>query len=472
MPEDNRRLFEEQSVFQVILRLAVPTIISQIILVIYNMADTFYIGMTESDVMLSAVTVCLPAFMFLSAIANLFGIGGAAVISRAHGARNQQKAIEASGFAIWGCIGMTLVYSLLAWTFIDPYIRLLGGFHSEVHSKAKEYLMITVVIGGVFTSMNSLMSHLMRSEGRSRQAGFGIALGGVLNIALDPLWMFVILPKGHEVLGAAIATALSNAIALAYFMLLLRRVKKEGSDLTVRFLPDSLKDGTMQEVLKTGSAACIMTLFENISYAVLDHLMAYAGIAHQAGIGVAKKVNMLSHSIVRGMSQGVLPLIAYTFAHRNYTRMKKTILISSLLSVGISTVCMGINLIFAKPLIDIFTADGPSQMIGAHFLRILCAGCPFSAFAYAIISFMQATGEDKKSFALALLRKGLIDIPLMVLLFSFHSADLIVLATPVADFICCMTAAVLFVKTMQRLKQIQTERHHSNTTVHSIPVRS
>ena len=113
---------------------------------------------------------------------------------------------------------------------------------------------------------------------------------------------------------------------------------------------------------------------------------------------------MLSPCIVRGMSHGVLPLLAYTFAHRVYARMKKSILASSLLSVGISTVCMTICLILARPLVGIFTADGSSQMLGARFLKILCVGCPFSAFAYAIISFMQATGEDKKSFALALLR--------------------------------------------------------------------
>ncbi len=468
MPESNRRLFEEQSVFHVILQLAVPTIISQIILVIYNMADTFYIGMTESDFMLSAVTVCLPAFMFLSAIANLFGIGGAAVISRAHGAGDQKKAVEASGAAVWGCVSLTLVYSLAAFLFADPYIRLLGGFHGEVHARAKEYLFVTVVFGGIFTSMNSLMAHLMRSEGRSRQAGFGVALGGILNIILDPLFMFVILPKGQEVLGAAVATALSNVAALGYFVLLLVKVKKDGSDLTLRLSKESLRDGTTHEILKTGAAACIMTLFENISYAVLDHLMAYAGVAHQAGIGVAKKVNMLSHSIVRGMSQGVLPLIAYTFAHRNYARMKKTILISSLLSVGISTVCMGISLLFARPLIDIFMADGFSQTIGAHFLRILCIGCPFSAFAYAIISFMQATGEGKQSFILALLRKGLIDIPLMIALFRFHSIDLIVLATPVADFICCLAAACLFVKTMRRFQKTQESRHKQESASFTI----
>ena len=451
MPEENRSMFEEQSVFQVVLKLAIPTIISQIILVIYNMADTFYIGMTESDVMLSAVTVCLPAFMFLSAIANLFGIGGAATISRAQGAGNNRRASGAAGAAFWGTVVLTILYSCIALAFLDSYVNLLGGLNAAVHEEAKKYLMVTVVIGGLFTALDSLMAHLIRSEGRSREAGFGITLGGILNIVLDPLFMFVLLPKGREVLGAAIATALSNVLSFLYFLWLLRHVQKDGSVLDLKFDPSCLKDGTMKEVLKTGAAACIMTLFENISYAVLDHLMAYAGIIYQAGIGVAKKINMLSHSVVRGMSQGVLPLIAYTYAHRNYERMKKTILISSLLSVGISLICMGTCLIFAKPLVDIFTADGPSQAAGAEFLRILCIGCPFSAFAYAVISFMQAVGQNKKSFILALLRKGIIDIPLMIFLFRHMDPNLIVMATPIADVICCFISVVLFCIMNKRL---------------------
>lgn len=213
MSEKKRKLFEDENVFSVVLKLAIPTMISQIILVIYNMADTFFIGLTESDVKLSAVTVCLPAFMFLSAIANLFGIGASATISRAIGNAKKERATAAAGFAFWGCLFVTAFYSLLAFLLRDVFVYLLGGIHADVRAEAVRYLMITVVAGGVFTSLNSMLSHLVRSEGRALRSGIGIALGGILNIVLDPLFMFVLLPPGLEVIGAAIATALSNFIA-------------------------------------------------------------------------------------------------------------------------------------------------------------------------------------------------------------------------------------------------------------------
>ena len=202
------RIFERDNLLGAIMRLAIPTVISQIILVIYNMADTYFIGMTGRDDMIAAVTVCMPAFMFLSAIANLFGVGGASVIARALGQRDVDKARATAAFSFWGCAALTLLYSLAAYLLSDLFIDALGGFDPRVHVLAKRYLLVTVTMGGVFTSMNSMLGHLVRSEGRSLHAGVGIALGGVMNIALDPLFMFALLPTGHEVLGAAIATAL------------------------------------------------------------------------------------------------------------------------------------------------------------------------------------------------------------------------------------------------------------------------
>ena len=304
------RVFEEYPVVRAVLTLAVPTVVSQVILVIYNMADTFFIGQTGSDTKITAVTVCMPAFMFLSAISNLFGIGGASVIARALGAGDVQRARRTAGFAFWGCLGVTLAYSLGAWLLIHSFVDALGGSAPEVHGLSCRYLMWTVVLGGACTSLNALLGHLVRSEGRSAQAGFGIALGGVLNIALDPLFMFVILPRGNEVAGAAIATCLSNAIASLYFLVLLRALGRK-SVLSLKPSRACLADGIPGDVLTTGLPACLMTLCENISYAVLDNLMALSGTAAQAGIGVAKKVNMLAHCMARGMSQGVLPLIAY-----------------------------------------------------------------------------------------------------------------------------------------------------------------
>ena len=452
--ERERKLFEEDGVLGAVLRLAIPTVISQIILVVYNMADTFFIGLTRSDSMLTSVTVCMPAFMFLSAISNLFGVGGASVISRALGAGTPKKAKYAASFAFWGCVALTLLYSLGSLVFLHPFVNALGGIDPAVHGNACRYLRWTVIFGGLATSLNALLGHLVRSEGRSMQAGFGIALGGVLNIALDPLFMFVILKPGSEVAGAAIATMLSNLCATLYFFAVMR-VNRQQSVLTLRLTRRALDYEIPRDVLLTGLPACLMTLCENISYAVLDNLMASFGMMAQAGIGVAKKVNMLAHCMVRGMSQGVLPLIGYTYAAKNYKRMKAAVTRSTLISIGLASACMAVSLLFSRSLIGIFIQhESPSLDYGAAFLRILCIGGPFSAFAYAVISFFQATGQSFKSFLLAVLRKGLLDIPLMFLLVRLIPVYGIVWATPIADMACCLVAAVMMTRFIGDL------RHH------------
>ena len=445
------RVFEQYPIVRAVLALAVPTVVSQIILVIYNMADTFFIGLAGSDAMITAVTVCMPAFMFLAAISNLFGVGGASVIARSLGAADAPRARRTAAFALWGCLAVTALYSLGAWRFMDRFVDALGGGSPEVHGSSCQYLLWTVVLGGAATSVNALLGHLVRSEGRSMQAGFGIALGGVLNIGLDPLFMFVLLPKGSEVLGAAMATALSNLIAATYFLILIFCSRKR-SIIQLRPRVRMLADGIPGDVISTGLPACLMTLCENISYAVLDNLMALNGTAMQAGIGVAKKVNMLAHCMARGMAQGVLPLIGYSYAARNYRRMRSAVGISTAISVGLAGLCMAASLLFSRRFISVFIQhDTGSTDYGAAFLRILCLGGPFSACAYACISFFQAIGQSGKSFILAVLRKGVLDIPLMFLLGRLLPVYGIVWATPIADCLCCAVAVLLFTAFMRRL---------------------
>ena len=437
-------IFEEMPVGAAVRKLAFPAVVSQIILVIYNMADAYYVGLTDSDAMLTAVTICMPAFMFLSAIANLFGVGGSSAVSRALGRKDVKHANRASAFAFWGCFWLAIIYMLGVLTFRHGFINVLGGTHTDVHLYASGYMKYAVIIGAVPTCLASFFAHMVRSEGRSLQASFGIMLGGVLNMLLDPLFMFVILPRGNEATGAAIATMLSNIISLCYYVVIIGKYRGS-SALNFSFTRECLGEGIPFEVISIGLPACLMTLCENVSYAVLDKLMSLKGLSMQAGVGIAKKVNMLAHSIARGISQGVLPLIAYNYAAKKYTRMRKSIRVSHNLAVGTAAVCMIVSLVWAKPLIQIFIHHASaSQDYGKNFLRILCVGGPFSASAYTYISFFQATGEGKKSFLLAILRKGVVDIPLMFILQLALPVFGIVLATPLADAVCCVAANLVF----------------------------
>ena len=423
-------------------KLALPTIAGQIILVIYNMADTFFIGLTGNDAKITAVTICLPAFMFLSAIANLFGVGGAGEASRSLGRKDNKRAGETCAFSFWGCAILTVLYITFAVIFRLPFLNLMGAGTPEVQHFAEIYLLMTVGVGGLGTAMNMVTAHLFRAEGRSLDASIGIVIGSILNIVLDPIFMFVLLPLGKEVLGAALATAISKWISLL-IMFALQLYRRKHTVLQFYF-PLHADRELVRGVLSTGLPACVMTLFENISYACLDRLMMANGTAAQAGLGVAKKINMLAHATVRGLTQGVLPLIAYNYAAKDHQRTNRVIRYTVLIAAGIGTACMIACLTLSRPLVGIFLEPGRSLSTGALFLRILTLGGPFSACAYTFISFFQAVKRPRKALLLALLRKGILDIPMMFLFRLFAPLTGMVIATPVADVLCCLTSFALF----------------------------
>ena len=455
-----KELFENKPVLQAIFNLALPSVIGQIILVLYNLADTFFVGLTENSVMINAVGICMPVYTMLTAISNLFGIGGSSVISRSLGKGNVKRAKRASSFAFWGSLVVSAIYCLVILIFAKPIANVIGGNgDAELINQAASYLRICVSICGIPTVISNLLSHLLRSQGKSLHASLGIGIGGILNIALDPLFIFVICGVENAAIGAAIATGLSNVIAMVYYVVVFI-VYKNKLVIDISFTKKIFKDGLIGEVLTIGLPACLMTLCENISYAILGNLMGSVDKVNKiplTGVEVAKKVNMFAHSVVRGMSQGVLPLIGYNKASGNRKRMKKVVFTAGGISLGIAIIAAAVNIIpfSGQGLISLFlhgsgSSIGDSQQYAYYFLIMFSIGAPFSAVAYTIISFFQACGKAWRSLILALLRKGILDIPLMFIIPLIWPTYGIVAATPIADAICCGVAIVLFVYYIKR----------------------
>ena len=199
-----QKIFEEYPVHKAVASMVLPTIASQIIFVIYNLADTWYVGLTGDANAVAAVSLCLPVYTILSAISNLFGIGGAAAISRALGRNSREDAKNIFALSLWGALIGAAIYSILILSIMRPLLALIGG---------------------IPTILAPTIGHLIRAGGFSKTASFYMILGAVINIGFDPLFMFVILPAGNEVTGAAVATALANLIALAGFVIYLVRTR-------------------------------------------------------------------------------------------------------------------------------------------------------------------------------------------------------------------------------------------------------
>ena len=482
--EKTNYIFEEMPIFKAIMKLAIPSVISQLILVIYNLADTFFIGLASNqayfvdngltNALISGVTICMPVFMIISAISNLFGIGAGSVISRSNGKKNTDRAKNAAGFAIYACLFSLIIYCLLSFAVLRPIASFLAGGDEIITQYAMTYIFITVTLCGLPTGLSTLMSHILRAEGKSFNASFGIALGGILNVALDPLFMFVIFDIKDAALAAGLATGVSNIIALLYFIVMFVIIRKK-SNVSFKFKTSYFKNKIPGEVMKIGLPACLMTLCENISYMILDYLVASMSTdviinqAALAGVGAAKKINMFAHSIARGMTQGVLPLIGYNKSSGRRIRMKKIVYMSSLITTSISVLCLIVNMSAAKELSSLFIHDELALTYSAKYLRIFSIGAPFSAFAYSVISFFQAIGKPGRSLLLALTRKGIVDIPLMLIapmIFSNTNGVNIIAATPTADIICCILALIFFFSYMVQHAKEDKEYVKKEVKVH------
>ena len=443
----NMAVFESAPIPVAVMTLAVPTIITQLINIVYNFADTWYVGRTGSAAMVAALSVSMPVFVLMAAIANLFGIGGASVISRALGRKDIRYAKKTFSFCFYGGIASSVLFGLLIAVFRSRLIPVIGGDQAS-GPYIYDYMFWTMIAGSIPTVGNVLCGHLVRSVGAAKEAGFGMSMGGVLNIILDPLFMFVILPPGNEVTGAAIATCLSNTAALLYFLVYLYKHRRHPV-LSLSPSDFTLGEEIPANVISIGVPAALATSMAMLSNMAANSLVSEYGSAAVAGMGVAKKINMLAFNTTMGLTQGVLPLLGYSFGARNYNRLKKSILFTGAAALIFNLLCTVAFRTFAAGLVSFFIAEEASVNFGSAFLRVIALATPLASIVYLTNTVFQAAGRRFSSFLLSILRKGCMDIPLMFLFKSLMGMYGIVWATPTAE-IGSILVAVFLIRLMVR----------------------
>lgn len=452
MKTDNTELFSTVPVPRAVFALVVPTVISQLITVVYNMADTFFIGQLGDPNQVAAASLALPLFLLTTGMANLFGIGGASLIARSLGAGNEQRARKTSAFCIWSAAAAAFLYGMIMMLF-KPYILPAVGTNQDTFGFCYQYVFWTITIGAVPTVLNAALSHLVRAEGYSAQASFGVALGVGLNIVLDPVFIFGF---KMEIEGAAAATMLSNLIATLYFLVLITKNRKM---LHITFDPRQYTLGGKipSEVLLVGLPSCAMNLMGVFSNIMMNRLMASYCNEAVAGIGIAKKIDMLAFALANGLSQGVLPLIGYNYSAKNFKRMQEAIRVTLILCLTIT--CAAALLLFtcAGPIVRAFINDAETVRYGSVFQRIICITGPFTAITMVILTIFQSVGQKLKPLILSMLRKGGLDVPFMFLLNALVGVYGIAWATPMADFFAMAAGIVLFVPFWKKLTIAERE---------------
>lgn len=455
MEQNNKtKIFEEYSIPKAFISLAIPTIISQIIMIIYNYADTWFLGQTKNEDAVAALSVVMPVFIIMNALASLFGIGGSSLIARYLGRKDPEKARSVFAFSLWGSVAVSILYSLVILIFAKPIIYAVGG-SDETYEYIYQYALITMIIGSIPTILNNVFGHLVRAVGASKEASIGMGIGGLLNIILDPLFMFVILPKGNEVVGAAIATMLSNVVSTVFFTIYILK-HKEIEVFTLNPKDVSFKHSIPKEVLFIGFPAALSTTLAMVSNIFANTLVKGAvstelESASLGGLGVAKKINTLAFNICMGITQGMLPFIAYNYAAQNQKRMKKGIAFMFATAISFSLVAITVFQIFTRQLVSFFLPGQENSIYyGVEFLHIIEVAVPLCSICFATNTVFQATGKKVYSFILSILRKGVLDIPLMFILVNKIGELGVLWATPIAESISVFVALGLLLTFLRK----------------------
>ena len=437
-------LFENTKPVKALAVMALPTIASQLVLLVYNLADTWFIGRTNNPYMIGASSLALTIYLALAAIANIFGVGGGSLMVRLLGEKRTEEAKKAASYSVSFSVLTALAFSLLLLAFMSPLLRAMGA-SENTFEYSRQYLLLTAVIGGIPTVLSMSMPQLLRNAGYSREAGIGVGLGSLMNIALDPLFMFVLLPEGNEVLGAAVATMLSNVISLCYFIFMFRRVRNE----TVLSLPrriERLGRGHLRSLYSVGLPAAISIFLFDLVTIVINRLAASYGDIPLAAMGIVLKLERIPINIGLGVCLGMVPLIAYNYGAGNRERMNRFFSLAGIAVLGFSVLCFAVFFAFARPLISAFIADENTVRQGVMFLRGRSFSLPFMMIGYLIVNYMNAVNRGRISFVLALLRHIVLLIPAMLIMNVVWGLQGLIWSQLAADFINSIIAVIVFLR--------------------------
>ena len=411
---DRKEIFESIPVPSALRVMIVPAVISQLIVLIYNMADTFYVGQTGNPYMVAGTSLILPVFNITLCLAGLAGIGGGSLISRLLGQNREDEARRVSAFALRLSLCVAAVFSVGMGLFMRPVLEFLGA-GENTYRYASQYALCVIVLGGIPTVLSNVLSNLIRSIGRSQQAGNGIALGGILNIALDPLFMFVLLPDGYEVLGAGIATCLSNCIACGYFLTLLVRMGRQ-SVITFRSGDGRAERESVIAVFAVGVPSAVATLLFDLDYMIIDKLMVSYHDLALAAIGIVLKVERFPLNVGIGICQGMLPLVAYNYASGNHERMRSIIRLARGLGLAVAAASILMYEILAGQLARVFISDAQTVEMASRFLRIRVLATPLMFLSFFTVYLFQAFGKGRVSLFLGMTRWLVFNIPMLFIL--------------------------------------------------------
>lgn len=432
---------------------ALPAMAAMLMVLVYNLADTFFIGQTHNALLVAAVSLATPVYLIFMSLGTLFGIGGTSVISRALGEGNKEKARKSCAFCFWGCVFVGILLAALILIFIDLILNLIGA-SADTYEYAKSNLSI-IVFAGPFVLISNCYGNVVRTEGESGKAMLGLLLGNLVNVILDPIF---ILALKLDIKGAAIATVMGNIFGAGFYISYFLKGK---SMLSIRLKDFTVKQGIAASVLSIGVPAALGDVLMSVSQIIINSQMSHYGDMAVAGMGVAMKVITITGMICMGLGQGVQPILGYCVGAKTWKRFKEVFKFTIIFALILGTVFAAICYVFTNQIVSAFLTDQTAFSYAVQFARILLSTSFLFGVFYVLVNALQAMGAATPALLISMSRQGIIFIPALFILQAVIGMTGLVRAQPVADVLSILIAAILFGKTMRKNADFVKNFHFS-----------
>mgnify|MGYP003291416495 CR=1 FL=1 len=410
---NKEELFERMPISQAAIKLGLPTVLSSLVMVAYNLADTWFVGYLNDPVQNAAVTFAAPVLLAFNAVNNLFGVGVSSAMSRALGMKDYDTVRKSSSFGFYFSIFSGLLFSLVYILFQSSYLKVLGAFAENAVATA-DYMFWTVALGAAPSILNVVISSMVRAEGGAFHASVGVMSGCVLNIILDP---FFILPFGLNmgVAGAGLATFISNCAACIYYLIYIYK-KKDQTFVCIN--PGMMLPGrkNVMDICSVGIPASIQNLLNVTGMAILNNFTAAYGSNAVAAMGISHKLHIIPVHVVFGMFQGIMPLIGYNYASGNIRRVKDVVRFSMVYGISTISIITAIFYYYSSQLTGLFIDNALVIAYGSSFLKGMVLAMPFLCMDFLAVAMFQSCGKGTLSFVFAVLRKIILEIPAILFL--------------------------------------------------------
>lgn len=452
MNSTKKDIFENYPIPKAVVKLALPTTIGMLVMVIYNLVDAYFIGLTNDAIQVAAVSYSMPVFLILIGCGNLFGAGASANISRALGEKSYNKVKLISSFAIWSAIILGVAVGLIGHIFMDTIIYAIGTDDASF-DYVKGYLQ-WLTYGSVSIILSNTLGYLLRSEGNTKLAMVGMMLGTFINVVLDPILIFNF---NYGVVGAAMATVIANSIVIVFFVFKISKL--EDTFLSFKFSDYKFDATIARDILVIGIPSSLNNILISIATIVYNLYLTKYGTVPVAAMGIVIKLNMLCIMLFMGIGIGVQPLFGYTYGAKMLNRLKESVVFSVKVSIITGIVCF-VGYFFApETFISMFIDDAEVIEQGAKMLRAQVISAPILGLLFLTTYLMQVVNKPLLALLLSICRQGLTFIPSVMILDKIAGLDGLIYAQVIADSVSVMLSILFSISFFKNLNNTINENH-------------